>query len=138
MAQYWPRWKMFTGRCANNKLAPLMVCKMALSNLFITEVAVTETSEEECTLDCPHGLVRPNDSSQPVCQCAEEPPTTGCPSMEKCQKTCIYGFKVKNGCERCRCNKCPPFHCKKKCPDGYMYNQRGCKLCKCQGKKRLN
>ena len=67
-----------------------------------------------------------------MCECARPKPR--CPSLRNCNKQCTYGFKVmRNGCEKCRCNKCPPFDCTKKCPNGFMANKQGCKLCKCRG-----
>ena len=64
-----------------------------------------------------------------TCQCLP------CPPLHNCNKTCRHGYKLaRNGCPRCKCQKCPPFSCPKDCPHGYVTNSKHCRLCKCQRK----
>lgn len=89
-------------------------------------------SSENCYLDCDHGYIK-DDKGIETCECAL--PETPCPSVPFCSKQCTYGFKKsRNGCPKCRCNKCPPFECTKRCAHGHVINNQGCRICKCRGK----
>ncbi|XP_041351860.1 cysteine-rich motor neuron 1 protein-like [Gigantopelta aegis] len=86
--------------------------------------------KEVCTLDCKYGQLTDNKDTR-ICECAQ--PQNHCPGLDDCTKRCSYGFKKsRNGCLKCRCNKCPPFNCTKRCLYGYLLNDQGCQLCKCQ------
>lgn len=63
-----------------------------------------------------------------------------CPSMESCHKFCPYGYqRGRNNCIRCRCEKCPPLErCSKQCVHGRETNDRGCQICKCKSKALLS
>ncbi|KAK2165024.1 hypothetical protein LSH36_56g07015 [Paralvinella palmiformis] len=59
-----------------------------------------------------------------------------CPPIHMCTKECVFGYRIsKDGCPKCKCNRCPPFICQKKCIHGYAYSDNGCVLCKCKDNK---
>ena len=47
---------------------------------------------DDCTIDCPLGRVI-DEKGRELCECAE-PERPKCPSMIRCQKNCVYGYKV--------------------------------------------
>ncbi|ESO86142.1 hypothetical protein LOTGIDRAFT_71199, partial [Lottia gigantea] len=102
------------------KQVPLYAQKRLLNSIFLSEI---------CTIECKYGK-KLNEKSVEICECIEL--SKHCPSMDNCEKQCTYGFrKTRNGCLKCRCNRCPPFNCTKRCVHGYIYNDQGCQLCKC-------
>ncbi len=57
-----------------------------------------------------------------------------CPELVDCDKQCVYGHRLnRQGCPRCKCNKCPQEPCHKTCVYGFVYSRNGCRLCKCEG-----
>ncbi|XP_065323243.1 antistasin-like [Gordionus sp. m RMFG-2023] len=58
-----------------------------------------------------------------------------CPPFH-CRKYCPNGFETNfRGCKICECRRrrCPPFQCFMYCPNGFVINHMGCKLCQCRG-----
>ena len=47
---------------------------------------------DDCTIDCPLGRVI-DEKGRELCECAK-PERPKCPSMIRCRKNCVYGYKV--------------------------------------------
>ena len=122
-------------------------------------VCVRDT--EPCDMDCPNGFRKDLTGKIEVCECSDVSTSTlsllsstvpstvagvqsnkelnanllvPCVPLMGCIKQCLYGYRTdKQGCQRCKCNKCPAFDCAKKCQHGFVHSADGCKLCKCLG-----
>ncbi len=49
---------------------------------------------DDCELECPLGRAI-DEKGRELCECAE-PDRPKCPSMIRCQKNCVYGYKVRH------------------------------------------
>ncbi|XP_069696769.1 cysteine-rich motor neuron 1 protein-like [Periplaneta americana] len=88
---------------------------------------------EECVLECPGGFLQDNHGNK-LCKCANSNAgPNDCPPLTGCRKNCSHGYRLKGGCEVCKCKECRPLtDCNKNCVHGLRNNDRGCPICKCR------
>ena len=73
-------------------ITPSVSIKIMAKIILIHFVCYVDFFLDDCTIDCPLGRVI-DGKGRALCECAE-PERPKCPSMIRCQKNCVYGYKV--------------------------------------------